>query len=40
MKMTIIDHKATWTENERLNRERFWIKELKTLHPQGINKKC
>ena len=26
--------------NQRQKRESFWIRELQTLHPEGINKKA
>ena len=35
----IIDHNPSWKENQRQKRESFWIRELRTLHPEGINKK-
>jgi hypothetical protein len=35
-----IDHNPSWEENQRQNRESFWIRELQTLHPEGINKKA
>jgi hypothetical protein len=28
----------SWKENQRQKRESFWIRELQTLHPEGINK--
>ena len=37
-KIYIIDHNPSWKENQRQNRESFWIRELRTLHPEGINK--
>jgi hypothetical protein len=40
MKMYIIDHNPSWKENQRQKRESFWIRELQTLHPEGINKKA
>ena len=36
----IIDHNPSWKENQRQKRESFWICELQTLHPEGINKKA
>jgi hypothetical protein len=39
-KMYIIDHNPSWKENQRQKRESFWIRELQTLHPEGINKKA
>jgi hypothetical protein len=36
----IIDHNPSWKENQRQKRESFWIRELQTLHPEGINKKA
>jgi hypothetical protein len=38
-KIYIIDHNPSWKENQRQNRESFWIRELQTLQPEGINKK-
>ena len=29
-----------WKENQRQKKESFWICELQTLHPEGINKKA
>jgi hypothetical protein len=37
-KIDIIAHNPSWKENQRQNRESFWIRELQTLHPEGINK--
>jgi hypothetical protein len=39
-KIYIIDHNPRWKENQRQKRESFWIHELQTLHPEGINKKA
>ena len=39
-KMYIIDHNPSYKENQRQKRDSFWIGELLTLHPQGINKKA
>jgi hypothetical protein len=38
-KIYIIDHNPSWKENQKHKRESFWIRELQTLHPEGINKK-
>jgi hypothetical protein len=38
-KIYIIDHNPSWKENQRQKKESFWIRELQTLHPEGINKK-
>jgi hypothetical protein len=35
-----LDHNLSWKENQRQKREIFWIRELQTLHPEGINKKA
>jgi hypothetical protein len=35
-----IDQNLNWKENQRQKRESFWIRELQTLHPEGINKKA
>ena len=39
LKVTIIDHNPTWDDKSRQERESFWIRKLKTLSPNGINKK-
>jgi hypothetical protein len=39
-KIYIIDHNQSWKENQRQKRESFWIRELQTLYPEGINKKA
>ena len=39
-KIYITDHNPSWKENQRQKRESFWIRELQTLHPEGINKKA
>ena len=41
-KIYIIDHNPSCPrkENQRQKRESFWIRELQTLHPEGINKKA
>jgi hypothetical protein len=39
MKILIIEHNCLWSDFQRENRERFWIKELRVLHPDGINRK-
>ena len=39
-KMYIIDHNPSWKEYQRQKRESFWIRELQTLYPEGINKKA
>ena len=39
-KICIIDHNPSWKENQRQKKESFWIRELQTLHPEGINKKA
>ena len=36
-KIYIIDHNPSWKENQRQKRE---IRELRTLHPEGINEKA
>jgi hypothetical protein len=35
----IIEQNCLWSDFQRENRERFWIKELRVLHPDGINRK-
>lgn len=37
--ITIIDHNSAWSREDRLTRERFWIRKLTTLAPNGINEK-
>jgi hypothetical protein len=39
MKILVIEHNCLWNDFQRDNRERFWIKELRVLHPDGINRK-
>ena len=39
MKILVIDHNCLWSDFQRENREIFWIKELRVLHPHGINRK-
>jgi hypothetical protein len=39
-KIYIIGHNPSWKENQRQKKESFWIRELQTLHPEGINKKA
>jgi hypothetical protein len=37
-KIYIIEHNPSWKENQRQKKESVWIRELQTLHPEGINK--
>jgi hypothetical protein len=39
MKILIIEQNCVWRDFQRGNLERFWIKELRALHPDGINRK-
>jgi hypothetical protein len=39
MKILVIEQNSLWSDFQRENRERFWIKELRVLHPDGINRK-
>jgi hypothetical protein len=39
-KIYITDHNPSWKENQRQKKESFWIRELQTLPPEGINKKA
>jgi hypothetical protein len=39
LKVTIIEHNPNWNNKSRLERESFWIRELNTFTPNGINKK-
>ena len=34
-----IEQNCLWSDFQRENQERFWIKELRVLHPDGINRK-
>ena len=37
--ITIIDHNEGWSKVDRVARERFWIRKLRTVSPEGINEK-
>jgi hypothetical protein len=39
MKVLVIEQNCMWSDFQRENRERFWIKELRVLHPDGFNRK-
>jgi hypothetical protein len=39
MKILVIEQNCLWSDFQRENREIFWIKERRVLHPDGINKK-
>ena len=39
MKILIIEQNCLWSDFQRENRERIWIKELRVLHSDGINRK-
>jgi hypothetical protein len=39
MKILVIKQNCLWNDFQRQNRERFWIKELRVLHPDDINRK-
>jgi hypothetical protein len=39
MKIHVIEQNCLWSEFQRENRERVWIKELRVLQPDGINRK-
>jgi hypothetical protein len=39
MQILIIEQDCLWSDFQRENPERFWIKELRALHPDGINRK-
>ena len=39
MKILVIEQNCLWSYFQRENRERFWIKELRVLYPDGINRK-
>ena len=39
MAILVIEQNCLWSDFQRENRERFWIKELSVLHPDGINRK-
>jgi hypothetical protein len=34
-----VNNICTWSDFQRENRERFWVKELRVLYPDGINRK-
>ena len=38
MKILVIEQSCLWSDFQRENRERFWIKELRVLQPDGINR--
>ena len=38
-KILVIEQNCTSQKRQRENREKFWIKELGVLHPDGINRK-
>jgi hypothetical protein len=40
MKILIIEQTCLWSDFQRENREIFWIKEHRVLHPDCINRKC
>ena len=39
MQFLVIERYCLWSDFQRENREIFWIKELRVLHPDGINRK-
>jgi hypothetical protein len=39
MKIFIIEQNYLWSDFQRENRVRIWIKELRVLYPNGINRK-
>ena len=39
MKILVIEQNCLRSDIQRENRERFWIKELRVSHPDGINSK-
>jgi hypothetical protein len=39
MKIFVIEQNCLWSDFQRENWERFWIKELCVLHPGSINRK-
>ena len=39
MKILVIEQNCLWSDFQRENRERFWIKELRVLYLDGINRK-
>jgi hypothetical protein len=36
MKILVIEQNCLWSDFQRENRERFWIKEFRVLYPDGI----
>ena len=39
MKILVIEQNYLWNDFQRENWERFWFKERRVLHPDGINRK-
>ena len=39
LEIMIIDGNPSWSRNERQERERFWMRQLQTLTPDGLNEK-
>jgi hypothetical protein len=39
IQILVIEHNCLWSDFQCENREIFWIKELRVLHPDGINRK-
>jgi hypothetical protein len=39
MQFLFIEQNCLWSDFQRENREGIWIKELRVLHPDGINRK-
>ena len=39
LSITIIDQNLSWSKEDRQNREKFWMRKLKSLSPYGINEK-
>ena len=39
MKILVTEQNCLWSDLQRENLEKFWIKELRVLHLDGINRK-
>ncbi|PJE77901.1 hypothetical protein CI610_03169 [invertebrate metagenome] len=39
MQVVAIDHCPTWNETKRRSRERYWITNLQTCYPRGMNER-
>ncbi|KAK3106518.1 hypothetical protein FSP39_021581 [Pinctada imbricata] len=39
MEVVPIDHNVSWTTDQRVAKENFWQYTLKTIEPDGLNKR-